>query len=34
VLERVFAPPPGKLQRIRSIAERVSRGGATPSAGS
>ena len=23
VLERVFAPPPGRLQRIMSIAERV-----------
>jgi hypothetical protein len=31
VLERVFAPPPGRLQRIMNIAERVAKnGGQTP----
>jgi hypothetical protein len=27
VLERVFAPPPGRLQRIMDIAERVAKNG-------
>ena len=31
VLERVFAPPPGRLQRIMSIAEKVAQNSA-PSA--
>ena len=34
VLERVFAPPPGKLQRIMGIAERIARNGTENTTGS